>query len=57
MRSLNGNPAVPNPPALAPRAGVRVSAEVVHLALLRVGEDLVGLGDFLEPLLEHADPD
>jgi hypothetical protein len=31
--------------------GERVGAHVVHLALLRVGEDLVGLGDLLEPLL------
>src|SRR5690606_9355546 len=29
----------------------RVRAEVVHLALLRVGEHLVGLGDLLEPVL------
>ena len=49
--SLNGNPG-PNPPG---RPGVgpaeRVPAHVVHLALFRVGEHLVGLRDLLEPLL------
>ena len=53
MMSLNGNPA-PNPPgAPGPAAGPgeRVGPEVVHLALLRVGEHLVGLRDLLEPLL------
>src|SRR5262249_24115958 len=33
------------------RPGERIGAEVVHLALLGVGEHLVGLGDLLEPLL------
>jgi hypothetical protein len=49
MRSLNGKPADPKPGALR----VRVSAQVVHLALLRIGEHLVGLGNFLESLLER----
>ncbi len=52
MRSLNGKPADPKPR----RAGalrVRVSAQVIHLALLRIGEHLVGLGDLLESLLER----
>ena len=51
MRSLNGKPADPKPGA--PRAlRVRVSTQVVHLALLRIGEHLVGLGDLLESLLQ-----
>ncbi len=52
MMSLNGNPAAPKPPAPAAAARrERIGAQVVHLALLRVGEHLVGLGDLLEPLL------
>src|SRR5207248_2948590 len=34
-----------------PGPGERVGSQVVHLALLRVGEHLVGLRDLLEPLL------
>ena len=34
-----------------PGPGERVGPQVVHLALLRVGEHLVGLRDLLEPLL------
>ncbi len=52
--SLNGKPAVPNPPnppAPAPAGGERVAAHVVHLALVGVLEDLVGLVDLLELLL------
>ena len=50
MMSLNGNPAAE---AARPAAGrrERIGAQVVHLALLGVGEHLVGLGDLLEPLL------
>src|SRR5215469_5904501 len=33
--------------------GERVRPEVVHLALLRVGQHLVRLGDLLEPLLQR----
>ena len=50
MMSLNGNPA-PNPPGPAPGLRERVGAHVVHLPLAGVGENLVGLGDLLEPLL------
>ena len=41
----------PKPRAEAAAGRERVAAEVVQLALLRVGEHLVGLGDLLEALL------
>src|SRR5215469_6746014 len=34
--------------------GERVGPEVVHLALLRIGQHLVRLGDLLEPLLQRG---
>ena len=53
IRSLNGKPGRAEPAsARAAALRVRVGAEVVHLALLRVREHLVGLGDFLEALLQ-----
>src|SRR5215469_6485942 len=49
-REPRAEPARPAWPG-RPRPGERVGPQVVHLALLRVGEHLVGLRDLLEPLL------
>src|SRR6185312_608199 len=46
----SAEPARPAGPG-RPGPGERVGPEVVHLALFRVGEHLVGLRDLLEPLL------